>query len=115
MRPLQTGTKALSFGVHNPSLTGGISINTLAEPNPDLEAADSIFELHGERYFVAKTKTGVCVVNYQPDIDRYVGGPFLTWGGAYTCLDVYGESRRRNCLLACTVGVALSGLLYVLL
>ena len=99
----------------NASLSGGISINTLAEPNPDLEAANNFNELPGERYFVARTRTGVCVVNYQPSIDNYVGGPFVTWGGAYTCVDVYGESRRRNYLLAFAVGMVLSGLLYLLL
>lgn len=101
--------------MHNPSLSGGISINTLTQPKSDLEEADNVFELHGERYFVAKTKTGVCVVNYEPAVDSYVGGPFLTWGGAYTCLDVYGESRRRNYLLVCIAVTLLSSLLYLLL
>lgn len=57
----------------------------------------------------------MCVVNYQPSTDNYVGGPFVTWGGAYTCVDVYGEGRRRNYLLAFAVGMVLSGLLYLLL
>jgi hypothetical protein len=113
MKRLRTCSKALSFNADKASLSDGISINTLAEPNPDLQAVDNLNELHGERYFVAKTKTGICVVNYQPSIDRYVGGPFLTWGGAYTRVAVYGESRRRMYLLAFTVGMSLSGLLYL--
>ena len=101
---LRTEHNPLSFKMTPVS----ISINTLAESNPSLEA-----DL-GRRYFVAKTKTGVCVVNYQPSLDIYVGGPFLTWGGASTYIDVYGENRRRKYLLGFgAVALALSGFAYL--
>ena len=47
----------------------------------------------GERYFVAKTPGGVCVVNYEPGEESYIGGPFITWDGAYAFV---GAHRRRR-------------------
>ena len=57
----------------------------------------------GERYFVAKTPSGVCVVNYEPGEESYIGGPFITWDGAYAFV---GTRRRKRLGAAFVVGGA---------
>ena len=64
----------------------------------------------GERYFVAKTSSGVCVVNYQPGEERYIGGPFITWDGAYAFV---GRHRRKRVGMALVIGCASLAILAV--
>lgn len=101
------------FSMQAPQNTQDTGINTLVD-NITLEQLDYSANPRGERYFVVKTTRGVCVSNYQPSQDNYVGGPFLTWGGAYTCVDVYRQQRRKQYLSAALLGSALIALFVVL-
>lgn len=64
----------------------------------------------GERYFVAKTESGVCVVNYEPDDDVYLGGPFITWDGACAFVDAHRRQRLISVLLFSLGGLSLIAL-----
>ena len=60
----------------------------------------------GERYFVAKTPGGVCVVNYEPGEESYIGGPFLTWDGAYAFVGAHRRKRMSTAFVVAGVAVA---------
>ncbi len=79
-------------------------INTLAKHSAELAEPQDLSShegSHGERYFVAKTETGVCVVNYEPGEESYLGGPFLTWDGAGAFVSAH---KRRHLLSSMLVG-----------
>ena len=81
-------------------------INTFAEHSAE-QAESQDLSAHegslGERYFVARTETGVCVVNYEPGEESYLGGPFLTWDGAGAFVSAH---KRRHLLSVLLVGSA---------
>lgn len=66
-------------------------MNTAANMELDNQSAQAC---HGEQYFVAKTSNGLCAVNYPPADGRYIGGPFMSWDGAYAYIRVYRTNLR---------------------
>ena len=60
----------------------------------------------GERYFVAKTSGGVCVVNYEPGAESYIGGPFITWDGAYAFIGAHRRRRLSTAFVVASVSLA---------
>lgn len=63
------------------------------------ETADPETGYYSERYFVVKTGRDLSVANFQPNLDRYAGGPFLTWAGACTYIEVQSKYRRTRRVL----------------
>ena len=74
-------------------------INTLAGQSAEHAGPSGHEGSHGERYFVAKTETGVCVVNYEPGEESYLGGPFLTWDGAGAFVSAHKRRQLVSLLL----------------
>ena len=73
---------------------------------PAQDTADSEAGYESERYFVVKTGRKLSVANFQPSLERYAGGPFLTWAGACTYIEVQTRHRRMRQLLYGLSGAA---------